>query len=88
MNNNLQIYFTKGVIAAYRKCLPQVQLFGPTNFAPVIRHVTRFAAAYLNGDHYFVLLILTDGAISDMHDTKKVQIWKYFSFLFLVDLKS
>lgn len=32
-----------GVIDAYRNCLTKIHLFGPTNFAPVIRHVTRFA---------------------------------------------
>ena len=32
-----------GVVAAYRSCLPQVQFYGPTNFAPCIRHVTNFA---------------------------------------------
>lgn len=60
-----------GVIEAYRRCLPVVQLFGPTNFAPVINHVARFAASYLNGANYFILLILTDGAISDRHETMK-----------------
>ena len=33
----------QGVIAAYRACLPYVQLSGPSYFAPCIRHVTRFA---------------------------------------------
>ena len=36
-----------GIIAAYRSCLPLVQLYGPTNFAPVIRHVTKFAQQYV-----------------------------------------
>lgn len=60
------------MIEAYRKCLPAIQFHGPTNFAPVINHVARFSASYPNGDQYFILLILTDGAISDMHDTKEV----------------
>lgn len=29
---------------AYRQALPQVRLYGPTNFAPIINHVARFAA--------------------------------------------
>lgn len=62
-----------GVIQAYRCCLPAIQLHGPTNFAPVINHVAGFSATYSNGDQYFILLILTDGAISDMHDTKEVE---------------
>ena len=31
----------------------------------------RMAAAYRGGTHYFVLLIITDGAISDMEQTKE-----------------
>lgn len=33
----------EGMVDAYRKCLPQVKLYGPTNFAPIIRHVSNFA---------------------------------------------
>lgn len=73
------------MIEAYRRCLPLIQLHGPTNFAPVISHVARFASAYPNGDNYFILLILTDGAISDMHDTKEVS---YPKILFSFELKT
>lgn len=71
MSSNPYCTGVEGVIEAYRNCLPVVQLHGGTHFAPVINHVTRFASTYPNGDHYFILLILTDGAISDMHDTKE-----------------
>ncbi|MCJ8728560.1 hypothetical protein PDJAM_G00005790 [Pangasius djambal] len=33
----------EGLVEAYRICLPQVKLYGPTNFAPIIRHVSNFA---------------------------------------------
>lgn len=33
----------EGLVEAYRRCLPQVKLYGPTNFAPIIRHVSNFA---------------------------------------------
>lgn len=33
-----------GVVEAYHNALRAVQLWGPTNFAPIIRHVARFAA--------------------------------------------
>ncbi|XP_071961411.1 copine-8-like [Antedon mediterranea] len=59
-----------GVMQAYQNCLPQVQFFGPTNFSPVINHVAKFAAAYPDGSNYFILLIITDGVISDMDLTK------------------
>ena len=31
-----------GVLQAYYHSLKQVQLYGPTNFAPVINHVARY----------------------------------------------
>lgn len=35
----------QGIIEAYRACLPQIKLYGPTNFSPIINHVAKFAAA-------------------------------------------
>ena len=58
---------------AYERCLPQIQLFGPTNFAPVIQHVANFASQYRDGGQYFILLIITDGVITDMPQTKHVR---------------
>ncbi|XP_046386140.1 copine-8-like isoform X2 [Ischnura elegans] len=55
-----------GVLSAYHACIRQIQLYGPTNFAPVINHVAKFAGAYRDGRHYFILLIITDGVITDM----------------------
>lgn len=59
----------EGVVEAYHKCISSVQLYGPTNFAPCINHVAKFAAAKRNGDEYFILLIITDGIITDMPQT-------------------
>ncbi|XP_063062946.1 copine-3-like isoform X2 [Engraulis encrasicolus] len=62
----------EGVVDAYRRCLPQVKLFGPTNFSPIINHVARFAhqaASQKTASEYFVLLIITDGVITDMDQT-------------------
>ncbi len=60
----------QGLLEAYHTALQQVTLYGPTNFSPVIKHVTKFAQAYQDGSQYFVLLILTDGIITDMDQTK------------------
>jgi len=60
-----------GVITAYGYCLSQIQLYGPTNFSPVINHVARIANTTLDGSKYHILLILTDGIITDMNDTKE-----------------
>ena len=36
-------------MSAYLGAINQVQLFGPTNFSPVINHVAKFASAYQVG---------------------------------------
>ncbi|XP_034429040.1 copine-3-like isoform X2 [Hippoglossus hippoglossus] len=62
----------EGVVQAYQQCLPQLKLWGPTNFSPVIDHVTCFAKQALRqnrASQYFVLLIITDGVITDMDQT-------------------
>lgn len=53
----------------YRNTLSRVQLFGPTNFSPVILNTVEISKKYQDGKHYFVLLIITDGIISDMQPT-------------------
>ncbi|CAK7310286.1 copine-5 isoform X3 [Vulpes vulpes] len=60
-----------GILEAYHHSLRTVQLYGPTNFAPVVTHVARTAAAVQDGSQYSVLLIITDGVISDMAQTKE-----------------
>ena len=59
-----------GVLSAYKSCLSRVQLYGPTNFAPTINHVANIARNYTDGSQYFILLIVTDGIITDMAQTK------------------
>nr|XP_022298416.1 copine-8-like isoform X2 [Crassostrea virginica] len=58
-----------GILEAYQNAIRRVQLYGPTNFSPVINHVSRFAASVRDGSNYFVLLILTDGEITDTKNT-------------------
>lgn len=66
----------QGIVQAYQNCVPQIQLWGPTNVAPIVYHVARFAEAAqkeepVKGPHaYFVLLLLTDGAITDFDETR------------------
>ena len=60
-----------GIIAAYHHALDSVELYGPTNFAPVINHVARIATQdKVQPSNYQVLLIITDGIITDMDATK------------------
>uniref|UniRef100_A0A8C8DX50 Copine II n=1 Tax=Oryzias sinensis TaxID=183150 RepID=A0A8C8DX50_9TELE len=63
----------EGIAQAYSACLPHIRFYGPTNFAPIINHVARFAAQALQQEkaaQYFTLLIITDGVISDMDETR------------------
>ncbi|KAK1885473.1 Copine-3 [Dissostichus eleginoides] len=62
----------EGVVKAYQYCLPQVKLYGPTNFSPIINHVAQFGKQAMQQEtasQYFVLLIITDGVITDMDQT-------------------
>ncbi|XP_062445487.1 copine-1 isoform X3 [Rhea pennata] len=64
----------QGIVDAYRQILPQIRLYGPTNFSPIINHVARFAAHSAkqgNASQYFVLLIITDGEITDLDQTRQ-----------------
>ncbi|KAJ8010401.1 hypothetical protein DPEC_G00074690 [Dallia pectoralis] len=63
----------EGVVGAYRVCLPQVKLYGPTNFSPIINNVARTAlqaTQQTTASQYFVLLIITDGVITDLDETR------------------
>uniref|UniRef100_A0ABI7VQV4 C2 domain-containing protein n=1 Tax=Felis catus TaxID=9685 RepID=A0ABI7VQV4_FELCA len=64
----------QGVVEAYRNCLPRVQLYGPTNVAPVISKVARMAAAEKStgeASQYYILLVLTDGVVTNMADARE-----------------
>ncbi|XP_062500806.1 copine-3-like isoform X2 [Corticium candelabrum] len=66
-----------GVSAAYQNVLRQVTLWGPTNAAPIINHVAKFAmdaSRSETANNYFILLLITDGVLSDMVETKKAVI--------------
>ncbi|XP_060916296.1 copine-4 [Labrus mixtus] len=64
----------QGVVEAYQNCLPKIQLYGPTNIAPIIQKVASSASEEMHTKEameYFILLILTDGVITDMADTRE-----------------
>jgi len=56
-----------GLLAAYQNAISQVKLYGPTNLAPTLA----MAKSVMNArkGQYLVLLILTDGVISDFDKT-------------------
>uniref|UniRef100_A0A8C9EJT6 Copine-3 n=1 Tax=Pavo cristatus TaxID=9049 RepID=A0A8C9EJT6_PAVCR len=72
--NNPYCQGIQGIVDAYRQILPQIRLYGPTNFSPIINHVARFAAhsaQQRTASQYFVLLIITDGEITDLDQTRQ-----------------
>jgi len=61
----------EGILSSYYTTINNVQLYGPTNFSPVINHVAKFAQVYQRDpSNYFILLIITDGIITDFEETK------------------
>ncbi|XP_030042611.1 copine-6 [Microcaecilia unicolor] len=63
-----------GVIEAYKRCLPKIQLYGPTNVSPIINRVAALAQEESKNQHatkYCILLIITDGVVSDMAETRE-----------------
>uniref|UniRef100_A0A8C2KH38 Copine VII n=1 Tax=Cyprinus carpio TaxID=7962 RepID=A0A8C2KH38_CYPCA len=64
----------QGVVEAYQNCLPKIQLYGPTNVAPIINRIAKLAAGkepIKDASLYHILLILTDGVVTDMADTRE-----------------
>lgn len=67
--NNPEVKGVEGIQAAYSQAVYSVELYGPTWFAPVVRQAASIAAQFQRRHKYFVLLIITDGAILDLQDT-------------------
>uniref|UniRef100_A0AAQ6IFT7 Copine VII n=1 Tax=Anabas testudineus TaxID=64144 RepID=A0AAQ6IFT7_ANATE len=70
----LPVICIQGVVEAYQNCLPKIQLYGPTNVAPIITRIAKLAAGDGNikdASRYHILLILTDGVVTDMADTRE-----------------
>ncbi|XP_077983469.1 copine-3-like [Glandiceps talaboti] len=64
----------QGILQAYENCIRQVKLWGPTNVAPIIYHVAKFAQqaqTQQGASQYFVLLLLTDGVLTDMDEVRQ-----------------
>ena len=62
----------EGVLEAYTNIIKSVELYGPTNFSPIIHQVIQHArdSSKTHPMVYHVLMIITDGIITDMVATK------------------
>lgn len=74
LNGNHQNPFVQsyqGVLQAYTQILPTLEFSGPTNFSPIIQETIKVVRMgyQKNKMVYSILMILTDGLISDFPDT-------------------
>ncbi|KFK27936.1 hypothetical protein AALP_AA8G450300 [Arabis alpina] len=62
----------QGIMTSYTSALFNVSLAGPTLFGPVINSAAMIASQSLaqGSKRYYVLLIITDGVITDLQETK------------------
>ncbi|GAA0167677.1 calcium-binding protein [Lithospermum erythrorhizon] len=71
-STNCEVEGIHGIITAYSSALHNISLAGPTLFGPVITTAADIAnhAVANNQQKYFILLIITDGVITDLQETK------------------
>jgi len=62
----------QGILGAYQQCINSVQLYGPTNASPIVGNVAKMAREALHQQQakdYYILLLITDGILTDMDQT-------------------
>lgn len=69
----------QGIMTAYAGALRNILLAGPTQFGPVITAAANIASQSMaaNEHGYFVLLIITDGVVTDLQETKDAIVEAY-----------
>ncbi|KAK8546473.1 hypothetical protein V6N13_067692 [Hibiscus sabdariffa] len=69
--NSYEVEGVQGIMAAYASALHNVTLAGPTLFGKVINTAAEMASQAASNDitKYFVLLIITDGVLTDIQET-------------------
>ncbi|RIA95184.1 Copine-domain-containing protein [Glomus cerebriforme] len=74
LNHNFEdpeVLGVDGIMAVYKQTIDNVELYGPTNFSPIINQTATTIKKEMsaNNDIYYILLIITDGIITDMDVT-------------------
>ncbi|XP_062144806.1 protein BONZAI 3-like isoform X4 [Alnus glutinosa] len=72
LNSYQRVEGVEGIMAAYASALRNVALAGPTLFGQVINTAAQITGQSLSytSNKYFVLLIITDGVLTDLQETK------------------
>ena len=70
--SGVEVERVQRIMATYASALNHVALTGLTLFGQVINNVVEIAgqSLYYNSCKYFVLLIITDGVLTDLQETK------------------
>ncbi|PON73991.1 Protein BONZAI [Parasponia andersonii] len=73
IETEFEVAGVEGIMAAYASALHNVSLAGPTLFGQVVDRAAQIASQSLShhGNKYFVLLIITDGVLTDLQETKE-----------------
>ncbi|KAL5473586.1 hypothetical protein EMCRGX_G028088 [Ephydatia muelleri] len=68
---NPDVYGVQGILNAYQHAVHTVRLCGPTNFSSILDRAMQYASVRESqqSQNYFILLIITDGEITDMANT-------------------
>eukprot|EP00731_Ephydatia_muelleri_P028945 Em0020g589a len=71
LTNKTEVYGVQGIVDAYQHAVRNVKLDGPTNFSSILDKAIKYASVRESQkpQNYFILLIITDGEISDMPET-------------------
>ncbi|KAI3455153.1 hypothetical protein Pfo_011816 [Paulownia fortunei] len=71
-SNYCEVEGIHGIMMAYTSALFNVSLAGPTLFGQVVMNAAQMASGSVakNERKYFILLIITDGVITDLQETK------------------
>ena len=67
---NPDVIGIQGIIDLYRSTLPSIGLGGPTLFQPLLAEFKNYVSSMVGKFSYNIMLLLTDGAIHDMPQTK------------------
>ncbi|KAI9292081.1 Copine-domain-containing protein, partial [Neoconidiobolus thromboides FSU 785] len=67
--NQPEVQGVNGILEAYANAINTIELYGPTNFSPTLNEVVQKVNRSDMRSNYEILVILTDGVISDMELT-------------------
>ncbi|KAM1095594.1 hypothetical protein EV2_010763 [Malus domestica] len=65
-----EVVGVEGIMAAYANAQRDVALSEPTLFGPVVNRAAKIATRSLSSNKYYVLVIITDGILTDLQETK------------------